>query len=37
MTLYYYFISSDIVFDFEVEAYKYKAVAQLIKTLPADC
>jgi len=28
-------ISSDIVF--EVEAYKYKAVAQLIKTLPADC
>jgi len=24
-------ISSDIVFDFEVEAYKYKAVAQLIK------
>jgi len=28
-------ISSDIVF--EVETYKYKAVAQLIKTLPADC
>ena len=31
MTLY----GSDIVF--EVEAYKYKAVAQLIKTLPVDC
>ena len=26
-------ISSDIVFDFEVEAYKYKAVAQLIKNI----
>ena len=30
-----FIISSDIVF--EVEAYKYKAVSQLIKTLPADC